>query len=155
MVCSRHHKSRPADLPRADLWAGGFPCQDISVAGRQRGLDGARSGLFFTLAQLVKGQSPENRPTWIVLENVKNLLSIQWRMGLCDRSRYAGLTRLPYRIRTAQYKVFRPPSKSRASVHCRLPTSWSRTRTQNISCPRRQWQSSYPTHRWYAGAARL
>ena len=65
------------------------------------------------------------------------------------------LTRLPYRIRTAQYKVFRPPSKSRASVHCRLPTSWSRTRTQNISCPRRQWQSSYPTHRWYAGAARL
>ena len=41
------------------------------------------------------------------------------------------------------------------SDHCRLPTSWSRTRTQNISCPRRQWQSSYPTHRWYAGAARL
>ena len=69
-------KVAPADLPRADLWAGGFPCQDISVAGRQRGLDGARSGLFFTLAQLVKGQSPENRPTWIVLENVKNLLSI-------------------------------------------------------------------------------
>lgn len=33
-------------------------------------------------------------------------------MGLCDRSRYAGLTRLSYRIRTAQYKVFRPPSKS-------------------------------------------
>ena len=65
-------KVAPADLPRADLWAGGFPCQDISVAGRQRGLDGARSGLFFTLAQLVKGQSPENRPTWIVLENVKN-----------------------------------------------------------------------------------
>ena len=30
----------------------------------------------FTLAELVKGQSPENRPTWIVLENVKNLLSI-------------------------------------------------------------------------------
>ena len=69
-------KVAPADLPRADLWAGGFPCQDISVAGRQRGLDGARSGLFFTLAQLIKGQSPENRPTWIVLENVKNLLSI-------------------------------------------------------------------------------
>lgn len=69
-------KVAPADLPRADLWAGGFPCQDISVAGRQHGLDGARSGLFFTLAQLVKGQSPENRPTWIVLENVKNLLSI-------------------------------------------------------------------------------
>ena len=46
-------------------------------------------------------------------------------------------------------------SKQRAGLPCRLPTSWSRTRTQNISCPRRQWQSSYPTHRWYAGAARL
>lgn len=69
-------KVTPAELPRADLWAAGFPCQDISVSGRQRGINGARSGLFFTLAQLVKGQSPENRPTWIVLENVKNLLSI-------------------------------------------------------------------------------
>ena len=69
-------KVDPADLPRADLWAGGFPCQDISVSGRQRGINGARSGLFFTLAELVKGQSPENRPTLIVLENVKNLLSI-------------------------------------------------------------------------------
>ena len=67
---------RPADLPRADLWAGGFPCQDISVAGRQRGLDGARSGLFFEVVRLLKGQGPEDRPTWIVLENVKNLLSV-------------------------------------------------------------------------------
>ncbi len=67
---------RPADLPRADLWAGGFPCQDISVAGRQRGLDGARSSLFFEVVRLLKGQGPEDRPTWIVLENVKNLLSV-------------------------------------------------------------------------------
>ena len=69
-------KVTPADLPGADLWAAGFPCQDISVSGLQRGINGARSGLFFTLAELVKGQNPENRPTWLVLENVKNLLSI-------------------------------------------------------------------------------
>ena len=113
--------------------------QDISVAGRQRGLDGARSGLFFTLAQLVKGQSPENLPTWIVLENVKNLLSIHggWDFATVLDT----LASLGYHV---EY-----------GLHCRLPTSWSRTRTQNISCPRRQWQSSYPTHRWYAGAARL
>ena len=45
-------KVTPAELPRADLWAAGFPCQDISVSGRQRGINGARSGLFFTLAQM-------------------------------------------------------------------------------------------------------
>ena len=31
---------------RDSLWAGGFPCQDISVAGRQRGLDGARRDVY-------------------------------------------------------------------------------------------------------------
>ena len=40
-------KTEPADLPRVNLWAGGFPCQDISVSGRQRGLAGKRSSLFF------------------------------------------------------------------------------------------------------------
>ena len=49
-------KVTPAELPRADLWAAGFPCQDISVSGRQRGINGPRksreppmqrSGLFW------------------------------------------------------------------------------------------------------------
>ena len=69
-------KIDPAELPRADLWAGGFPCQDVSCSGLGRGLDGARSGLFFEVARLLQGIPTEDRPTWIVLENVKNLLSI-------------------------------------------------------------------------------
>jgi len=69
-------KVSSTDLPRADLWAGGFPCQDISVSGAQRGLNGARSGLFFEIVKLLEGQAPEDRPTWVILENVKNLLSI-------------------------------------------------------------------------------
>ena len=67
---------KAADIPKADIWTAGSPCQNVSIAGKRAGLRAERSGLFFTLAQLVKGQSPENRPTWIVLENVKNLLSI-------------------------------------------------------------------------------
>src|SRR6185312_2799004 len=60
------------DIPAADLWAGGFPCQDVSHANVQReGLQGRRSGLFFTLAALAR----EVRPSWIVLENVPGLLS--------------------------------------------------------------------------------
>ena len=69
-------KIDPGVLPRANLWCGGFPCQDISVSGCQRGLDGARSGLFFEIIRLLEGTASKDRPEWIVLENVKNLLSI-------------------------------------------------------------------------------
>ena len=63
-------KIDPADLPRVNLWAGGFPCQDISVSGRQRGLAGERSSLFFEIIRLLKGTKTEDRPEWLVLENV-------------------------------------------------------------------------------------
>ena len=69
-------QTEPADLPRVNLWAGGFPCQDISVSGRQRGLAGKRSSLFFEIVRLLKGTPAEDRPEWLVLENVKNLLSV-------------------------------------------------------------------------------
>ena len=63
-------------LPRADLWAGGFPCQDISVAGQGRRLAGERSSLFFEMVRLLAGTPAQARPNWLVFENVKNLLSI-------------------------------------------------------------------------------
>ena len=67
----------PAELPRANLWTAGFPCQDISVSGTMRGLiEGKRSSLFFEIIRLLKGKNPEDRPEWLILENVKNLLSI-------------------------------------------------------------------------------
>ncbi len=66
----------PYDVPSADIWTGGFPCQDVSVAGKQRGLQGERSGLFYEIIRLLEGRAEEDRPEWIVLENVKNLLSI-------------------------------------------------------------------------------
>ena len=69
-------KTEPNHLPRVNLWAGGFPCQDISVSGRQRGLAGKRSSLFFEIIRLLKGTKTEDRPEWLVLENVKNLLSV-------------------------------------------------------------------------------
>lgn len=60
-----------AHIPDADLWAGGFPCQDLSVAGRRAGIGGKRSGLVWTLLELAKVK----RPTWLLLENVPGLLS--------------------------------------------------------------------------------
>lgn len=59
------------DIAEADLICGGFPCQDISVAGKRAGLDGDRSGLWFEFARLVDSA----RPSWVVVENVAGLLS--------------------------------------------------------------------------------
>lgn len=64
------------DIPRADLWAFGFPCQDISVAGKMAGFSGNRSSLFFRVMQLVRDTAEEDRPKYLFIENVKNLLSI-------------------------------------------------------------------------------
>jgi DNA (cytosine-5)-methyltransferase 1 len=56
---------------RPDLICGGFPCQDLSVAGKRAGLKGSRSSLFFEFARIADAV----RPTWLLVENVPGLLS--------------------------------------------------------------------------------
>lgn len=54
-----------------DVVTGGFPCQDVSVSGRQAGMEeGTRSGLWSEIVRLVS----ELRPKFIIVENVANLL---------------------------------------------------------------------------------
>jgi len=53
-------------LGRVDLVCGGFPCQDVSGAGKGAGLAGERSGLWFEFLRIVR----ELRPCWVVVENV-------------------------------------------------------------------------------------
>lgn len=57
--------------PRNGIITGGFPCQDLSVAGRRAGLAGERSGLFWEIARLIQ----ETQTEWFILENVPGLLS--------------------------------------------------------------------------------
>jgi DNA (cytosine-5)-methyltransferase 1 len=56
---------------RVDVLCGGFPCQDLSVAGRGAGLDGERSGLWGEYARLIR----DLRPRYVVVENVAALLA--------------------------------------------------------------------------------
>lgn len=63
-------------MPRADCWCFGFPCQDISVAGKQLGFNGHRSSLFFAVTRIIRDIEEENKPTYLFIENVKNLLSV-------------------------------------------------------------------------------
>lgn len=60
-------------IPTAEIWCGGFPCQDVSLARARRrdGLNGARSGLFYKFAELL-GHA---RPPIVLIENVPGLLS--------------------------------------------------------------------------------
>jgi len=66
------------NLPAVDVITGGFPCQDISLAGARtankdkRGLRGERSGLFWEVIRILR----ELQPRWVVLENVVNLLAV-------------------------------------------------------------------------------
>lgn len=66
----------PGTIPKADMWCFGFPCQDISVAGSAVGFRGSRSSLFFAVTDIIRRQAEENRPKYLLIENVKNLLSV-------------------------------------------------------------------------------
>jgi DNA (cytosine-5)-methyltransferase 1 len=59
------------NLAPVELLAGGFPCQDISTAGKQAGIDGERSGLWSEFARLIG----ELQPQFVVVENVAALLA--------------------------------------------------------------------------------
>ena len=59
------------NLPNADVICGGFPCQDISLAGGRRGLGGERSGLWWQFYRILS----EQRPAWCLIENVPGLRS--------------------------------------------------------------------------------
>lgn len=76
------------DLPIVDIVCGGSPCQDLSVAGKRAGLDGARSGLFMEQIRLIKEMRDECkkrmgttdadgciRPRYMVWENVPGAFS--------------------------------------------------------------------------------
>lgn len=69
------------ELPKADMWTYSFPCQDISVAGKGAGIkEGTRSGLLFEVERLLKVAAENGTlPKYLLLENVKNLVSKKFR----------------------------------------------------------------------------
>lgn len=64
-------KMSPESLPQFDVLCAGFPCQTFSIAGKRAGFDDPRGNLFFEIARIAK----EKRPRYLLLENVKGLLS--------------------------------------------------------------------------------
>lgn len=65
-------KINPKDLPEMDLFTYSFPCQDISIAGKQEGIirERTRSGLLYECEKIIE----YCRPKYLLMENVKNLI---------------------------------------------------------------------------------
>jgi DNA (cytosine-5)-methyltransferase 1 len=73
-------RTLPVPVPYVDVLCGGFPCQDISLAGRGAGLAGERSGLWRDFARLIG----ELRPRYVLVENVPALTSRGLDVVLAD-----------------------------------------------------------------------
>jgi DNA (cytosine-5)-methyltransferase 1 len=63
----------PTEVSPVDVVVGGFPCQDLSVAGERKGLEGERSGLFYEFIRIVRDMP--KRPSFVVVENVPGMLT--------------------------------------------------------------------------------
>lgn len=62
-------------MPQADCWCFGAPCQDFSIAGKRAGLNGDRSSLIREVFRILGEIREEDRPEWLIYENVKGMLS--------------------------------------------------------------------------------
>jgi DNA (cytosine-5)-methyltransferase 1 len=117
-----------ADGISVDVICGGFPCQDISLAGGGAGLDGERSGLWSEYARIIG----ELRPRYIIVENVAALLGrglgrvlgdlaalwydAEWH---CIPASYAGLRHLRDRVWIVAY-----PQRNRVQGRAHITSAW-------------------------------
>lgn len=108
-------------LPPVDVINAGFPCQDLSQAGRTAGIEGDRSGLVGEVFRLLSTHEPQ----WLVLENVRNMLYLdsgramhylttqmehlgyRWAYRVVD-SRFTGVPQRRHRVILAASKVHDP-----------------------------------------------
>lgn len=105
-------KINPHDLPDFDILVAGFPCQSFSIAGKRRGFDDTRGTLFFEIARIAK----EKRPRYLLLENVKGLLSHEG--GETIRTIFQTLDELGYdtQARIVNTKNYLPQNRERIFI---------------------------------------
>ena len=111
--------SKVDKLDYADLWTYGFPCQDISIAGKQRGIvkGETRSGLLYEVQRLLTQAALDDElPKYLIMENVKNLVGKKfrsdfeswcgWLDGLGYNNYWQVMSAADYGIPQARERVF-------------------------------------------------
>lgn len=139
---------KPRDIPDFELLVAGFPCQAFSIAGNRAGFDETRGTLFFDIARIVK----EKRPKYLLLENVKGLLSHD--NGRTIKTILATLNELDYdtEVMVLDGKFFQSGQRSRVFIYSSYrnsvidygqghnktapiyPNIWQRTRAKDLPC---------------------
>lgn len=114
-------KINPEDLPDFDLFTGGFPCQDVSIAGN-RDLSKGRTNLYLEILRIVKVKKPK----FLVLENVKGLLSMEIDEGKLIHKIVRDLQKIGYGVawkvlNSKDYGI--PQNRERVWFVCKLG-SW-------------------------------
>lgn len=107
---------RAANMPVADCWTFGAPCQDFSIAGKRAGLKGDRSSLVREIFRILEELEEEDKPTWIIYENVKGMLSSN--RGLDFLSIIVEMDRLGYDLewQNINSRWFAPQNRERIYV---------------------------------------
>ncbi len=101
-------------LPKCDVVAAGFPCQDLSQCGLTSGINGEKSSLVFEVFRLIRTMKP--RPEFIVLENVPFMLQLE--QGLAMKLIVREVESLGYRwaYRTIDARAFGLPQRRKRVV---------------------------------------
>ena len=134
-----------AELPQVDIICGGSPCQDVSIAGARKGLDGARSGLFWEQIRIItemreadkkRGRSAlDVRPRIGVWENVPGAFS----SGEPKGSDFQTVLEAFMRIEEPQIHVVRPPTGrweyAGAVLGVRSSVAWATWNARHFGVP--------------------
>lgn len=97
------------ELPPVDVLAGGFPCQDLSQAGRTAGIKGSRSGLVGHVFNLIDRAT--DPPKWIVLENVSFMLRLDRGEAMTYLTRELGRRGYVWAYRIVDTQAFGLPQR--------------------------------------------
>jgi DNA (cytosine-5)-methyltransferase 1 len=96
-------------LPRSDVVAAGFPCQDLSQAGRTAGIRGERSGLVERVFDLL--DRADHEPAWVVLENVPFMLQLDRGRAMSYLTREFGRRGYTWAYRKVDTRAFGLPQR--------------------------------------------
>ncbi len=117
-------KIKPEELPDFDMLCAGFPCQDVSIAGKRKGFGGTNTILFFEITRIAS----QKRPRHLLLENVKGLLS--HKNGGTARKIFCSLDELGYDTQSCTLNTsdFLPQNRERVFIVATLRKSRGRAR---------------------------